>query len=501
MFTEAAGCFWKALSVNPEYAEAHYNLGLVIGAQKMFADAASCFRHALSVNPEYAEAHYNLGLVLAEQKMFAEAAGSFQQALSCKPEYSEAYCGLGYALYMQKMFNEAIDSLQMGLSIKPDFPQVYVLLGRIYLIQGDLNKALASCEKALAIEPDYLGGLLLMTCFQKGSMVNDIVLRQEKAFAKKDLENEQKSPLAFALGNAHADNDDYDKAFFYLSEGNRLKRESYEYSIEEDEHLFGLIKKVYSKHYISEHSNEGCTDETPIFILGMPRSGTSLVEQILASHPNVFGAGELEDFEQVAVELIGGHSLTELFEKIPQSGGDFYQLLATEYLQRLRSHSTSVKFITDKYPHNFLHIGAICLALPSAKIVHCVREPMDNCFSIYKNLFGGENKYTYDLRELGQYYRLYLDLMKYWHDLFPGRIYDIKYEDLIADQEAETRKLLHHCGLSWEEQCLSFYKTARNVSTLSWTQVRKPIYNSSIKLWEKYRKHLEPLRATIFAER
>ncbi|MFN2365705.1 MAG: tetratricopeptide repeat protein, partial [Desulfurivibrionaceae bacterium] len=496
-FDDAASCFWQAVSVKPEYAEAHLNLGLALAAQKMFDDAASCFRHALAVKPEYPEAHYNLGVALAKLKMYDEAADSFRRALAGKAQYAEAHCHLGYVLYKQKMFEEAIESLRLALAANSEYPDAWVWLGRIHTIRGDLDKAQAYCDKAFAIEPDHADGLLLAASLREGSIENGLLLRQEKAFAKKDLEDEQKIQLAFALGKAHADNDDHDKSFSYIAEGNRLQRQSYEYAIEEDEQLFALIKEVYREDYIAEHFDKGNNDQTPIFILGMPRSGTSLAEQILASHPEVHGAGELEDFQQVALKLTGGRSLTELFEKISRSSGDFDESLAAEYLARLRSHSASATFITDKMPHNSLYIGAIRLALPNAKIIHCVREPLDNCFSIYKNLFGGVQKYAYDQEELGRYYLLYLDLMKHWHDLFPGMIYDLGYERLVADQEGETRKLLAHCGLSWDERCLAFYKTSRAVNTLSWTQVRKPIYKDSVKLWEKYRKHLEPLESTL----
>ena len=185
---------------------------------------------------------------------------------------------------------------------------------------------------------------------------------------------------------------------------------------------------------------------------------------------------------------------------ISRSDENFHGKLAVEYLKRLRAHSQSARFITDKMPHNFVFIGAICLALPNAKIIHCLRDPMDNCFSIYKHLFGGQHYYAYDQQELAQYYLIYQDLMRHWYNVFPGRIYDIKYENIISNQEVETRKLLEHCGLAWDDRCLSFYKTKRNVSTLSWTQVRKPIYKDSVLLWKKYEKYLEPLRATLFAE-
>ena len=184
-------------------------------------------------------------------------------------------------------------------------------------------------------------------------------------------------------------------------------------------------------------------------------------------------------------------------ECIPDLDADDFIRLGSDYIDAIGKYSKDAKYITDKMPHNFLRVGLIKLVLPNAKIIHCMRNSMDNCFSIYKNLFGGEQKYAYDLQELGQYYILYADLMRHWHDVFPGKIYDIKYENIIADQEGETRKLLRQCGLSWNDQCFSFYKTPRDVYTLSFAQVRKPIYKDSIQLWEKFREHLEPLRSIL----
>lgn len=498
-YAAAADSFRQALASKSKYPEAHYHLGVVLGKQTRFDEAVSCFRQALSLNPEYAEAHFNLGRALLEKKSYAGAAASFRQALAFKPEDGEVYYNLGFALCEQKKFEEAIDNLQKALSFKPEYSDVYVCLARIYIIQGNFNKALVCCEKGLAANPDHAGCLMLLASLGAGATEKGIIAQQEKSFSEMSADDEEKTTLAFALGKLHADLGDYDKSFFYIAEGNRLKRESYAYSIEEDELLFALIKKVFDESYVKSHAVGGSSDRTPIFILGMPRSGTSLVEQILASHPDVYGAGEIDDISQVVWQLTGGHALPEIFEKIPRSGGDFYSRLATEYLRRLRKHSATAKFITDKHTHNFLFIGAILMALPNARIVHCVREPLDNCLSIYKNLFGDTHKYAFDQQELGQYYLLYLDLMRHWHALFPGKIYDIKYEKMIADQEGETRKLLEHCGLAWDDQCLSFYKTARDVTTLSWTQVRRPIYTDSIQLWQRYRQHLEPLRAILSA--
>ena len=497
-YEQAIIYYQRALEKSPGRVDSLNGLGLTHHAQGDYEQAVACYEQALKYQPNDYIVLNNLGCTFRILQKFDKATACFRKTLSIEPSYAEAHYNLGFVLSLQQMYADSFDSLQLALSIKPEYPEAYALLGKNYLVQGDFNNALASCKKSLSINPYDEMAVFLMASIQNCAEDKDTVTKIEHLFLQKDIKDEQKRYSAFALGKAYADTGDYDKSFFYLSEGNRLERRSYEYSIEEDERLFDLIKEVYNELYILKHSNEDNKDNTPIFILGMPRSGTSLVEQILASHPDVYGAGELEDLQRIILNLTGHNSPFEAFEKISRNGGDFYELLAEEYLVGSRKHSSSAKFITDKMPHNFLYIGAIRLAFPNAKIIHCVRGPMDNCFSIYKHLFeGGWHKYANDLQELGQYYLIYLDLMKYWNNVFPGSIYDLKYEDMIADQEGETRKLLQHCGLSWNDQCLSFYKTSRNVSTLSLVQVRKPIYKDSVQLWEKYRKHLEPLRSIL----
>jgi hypothetical protein len=285
----------------------------------------------------------------------------------------------------------------------------------------------------------------------------------------------------------------YEKAFYYLKEGNTLKRKTFEYSAEETKAEFEQIKSTFTKTFILNNSKFGNPDNTPIFILGMPRSGTSLVEQILVSHPDVYGAGELYYLRQIISQLAKADSVNQICENISKSGEEITTRLGLDYINKIRNFSAATKFITDKMPHNFLWIGAIISALPNAKIISCTRDPMDNCLSIYKNNFAKGQKYAYDLQELGHYHLRYQDLMRYWHEVFPGKIYAINYEKLVDAQETETRKLLKHCGLSWDEACLSFHKTSRAVTTASAVQVRKPIYKESVQLWKKYEKQLQPL--------
>jgi hypothetical protein len=225
----------------------------------------------------------------------------------------------------------------------------------------------------------------------------------------------------------------------------------------------------------------------------MLRSGSTLVEQILASHPLVHGAGELRDLAQVTIgssEKITGTKFPLCAAKLSPSN---LEKLGADHTKRLRRFSTSAKYITDKKLHNFLYVGMIRLILPNAKIIHCKRDPKDTCLSVFKNYFTSTHKYAYDLKELGEYYKLYQGLMDYWYNILPDYIFDIQYEDIVGNQEDTTRKLLEYCELPWDEACLSFHRTVRPVRTASAEQVRRPIYNSSVGLWKQYEKHLSPL--------
>ncbi|MCP4023091.1 MAG: sulfotransferase, partial [Desulfobacteraceae bacterium] len=248
----------------------------------------------------------------------------------------------------------------------------------------------------------------------------------------------------------------------------------------------------------SRQKRGGCSNKSPIFILGMPRSGTTLVEQILASHPQVFGAGELTDFSIVARQF-SWEELKKGSDEIVSGKADPFKKAGQDYINRVQKHADGEKFITDKMPHNFVSIGFIRLFLPNAKVIHCTRDPMDTCFSIFKHLFSGQktHKYAYNMKELGHYYNLYLDLMEHWKITLPGYIYEIKYENLVSNQKEETRKLLEFGGLPWEEACLSFHKTKRRVATASAIQVRQPIYKDSIQLWKRYEVQLEDLQKVI----
>jgi hypothetical protein len=285
-----------------------------------------------------------------------------------------------------------------------------------------------------------------------------------------------------------------DLAFTHLHAGNRLKRASFVYDVDADGREMAAIARAFRPEMLNRLSGLGDPSELPIFVVGMPRSGTTLVEQILASHPAVHGAGELTLFEGIAASVCGGSYPGSTESLTPQ------HIVAAgyDYVQRVAALAPEAGRIVDKLPGNFLYAGLIHLALPNARIVHCRRDPVDTCLSCYTKIFDGARNCTYDLRELGRYYRHYERLMDHWRNLLPpDRFFEIGYEAIVADLEGEARRLLDSCGLSWNPACLSFHRTRRPVKTASAAQVRQPLYPSSVGRWHRHARHLEPLLAAL----
>jgi len=491
----------KALTFKPDCAEAHNNLGLILIDQGKLNEAFASFRKALSLQPDFAMAHYNLGNVLQDQGKLGEAISSYRQAVNLKPDFADAYYNLGLIFNNQGKLDEAIANYRQVLILQPDFAEAHNNLGVIFSKLGNMSDAIACYRKALSLRPNSAGIYKNLSTIIKYSEVDRDIQAMENLYNKKgDIPEADRIDLGFALGKAFEDLKDYSKAFDFILEANRLKRESYEYSIQEDQDLFARIKQIFSPDFFAAHHDTGSQDRTPIFILGMPRSGTTLVEQILASHPLVFGAGELAILENVINSICTGRAIAQFPECMPALGMETLERMGSDYISKVREHSSATEHITDKMPDNFLRVGLIETILPAAKVIHCMRHPMDNCLSIFKNDFSkkGSNKYAYNMVELGRYYNLYQDLMAYWEKVLPGFMYTIRYEEIVSDLQNQTKELLDFCGLPWDKTCLAFYKTERRVSTASLAQVRQPIYKDSIELWKRYERQLEPLRKEIY---
>lgn len=376
----------------------------------------------------------------------------------------------------------------------PAYAEAHNNLGVVLKDLGRTDEAVASCRRAIAIKADYAEAhrhLALAKTFAD----HDADLRaMEAAYTSSGGRDEHKMHLVFGLGKAFEDLRQYDKAFDFFVAGNAIKRATIDFSVDRVEDYFGRLKETFSATFLNRAQAAETCRETPIFVLGMLRSGTSLVEQILSSHPAVYGAGELDCLRHVVQSHFNPSGDSRFTDRIGQADAAEFSAAGRDYMTMLRDRAGGAAFITDKMPHHFEFVGLIKLMLPNAKIVHCCRDGRDTCLSIFKNYFSAEgNFHAYDLAELGRYHGLYDDLMVHWHDLLPGFIHDIQYEDLVADQEAQSRALVDFCGLEWDDACLAFHRSARPVLTASAVQVRAPIHGNSVALWKRYESHLTPL--------
>jgi tetratricopeptide (TPR) repeat protein len=491
---EAVVSYTKSIAINPDFANAHNNLGAVFMDLGKLHEAVASYQRALALVPDSVESHYNLAAALKELGKLDDAVASYQKALAIAPGYAEAHNNLGNVLRDMGKPDDAIASFHQALAIAPDLAEAHSNLGNVFMAQGKLDDAVACYRKALAIAPDYAEAHRHLANVSKFTEYDDDIKAMEVAYAMPDLSDQQKMHLAFGLGKSFEDIGRYEKAFGFYQSANAIKRGTYAFSTATVEMNFERLKAVFTENLFSRHQAAGSSDESPIFILGMPRSGTTLVEQILASHAHVYGAGELNDLHGIVASRFTRIDDAGLAESLIQADSAAFSRAGGDYIDMIKARADSVGFITDKMPLNFRLIGMIRLMLPKAKIIHCCRDPRDTCLSIFKNYFSREgNYYAYDLGELGRYYTLYRDLMRHWHSVLPGFIYDIHYEDVVADQEGQSRALLAHCTLEWDDACLAFHKTDRPVHTASAVQVRRPIYKDSIQSWKRYETQLAPL--------
>jgi tetratricopeptide (TPR) repeat protein len=483
----------QAIDIEPRFVDAISNIGGIYFEKNDLARAEEYLRQALEVDAKNANVMNSLAGVLLRKGEDDAALVMIQDAVNLNPESIDISLNLAKVLLSKEDYEGALDAFRHLLKASPRNSQALVGIGGILSKQGKFEGAKEYFLKALQAEPTMIGARVGLIDIDPPGIEDSEVKKLESVYGGDSVSEEDKTGIAFCLAKTYEKDGQYRDGFSYLSDGNRLKRSGYEYSLEEDRNFFGKIKDIFSKGFFQEHSGSGFDDKTPIFILGMPRSGTTLTEQIISSHPQVYGAGELPDLRKIVLERCGGEEYESFPELIGRLGRNDIAQMGKDYISGLRERDNSAERITDKMPHNFLHVGMIHLMLPNAKIIHCKRDPIDNCLSIFKQNFVGSHKYAYEQSELGGYYLLYQELMQHWHEVLPGFMFDLQYEDMVADQEGMTRQLLEYCDLPWDDSCLQFHKSERVVKTASYTQVRKKIYSDSVQLWKRYEQDLQPL--------
>ena len=533
----AAEWYHKALAVQPNFVQALTNMGAVLVEQELAEKAVPFLERALELEPSSVEVLCNLGLARFRQNRPEDAAALLERSLQLRTDYPEAMIGLAQVLQEQEQLARAETLLRRVVLNNPSRADAWVKLGTVCLEQDDTAGAQAAYEQALAVEPDSADALTGMGNLNLEWGRIDAATELLERALKVDADNlgarfhlvqarkvsageanlaalesclekvekysaDKRISLHYALGKAYDDLKEWDRAFPHFMEGARLKRSTLSYDPMHDSWRGKRIAEILDAGAMQRLHGSGESSDIPVFVLGMPRSGTTLTEQIIASHPDVFGAGELRDLMDIAQTHITKPQLRLTAEAgrpaYPENlAGLDTAVLARwgrDYLLRIRRRAPHARHITDKMPANYLALGLIPLMLPNAKIVHVMRNPVDTCVSCFTRLFNRHQDATYDLRELGQHYAVYARLMQHWRAVLPqGNFMEIQYEDIVADMPTQARRLIDFVGLPWNDACLSFHKTQRNVRTASVAQVRQPIYSTSVERWRHYEKYLGPL--------
>ena len=463
----------------------------MLGDAGRLEDALAVLDRAAAAAPNEAQSHYNRGWVLHALKRPLEAAAALRRAIEIAPDLAEAHNSLGVLAMEAGAFDQADAAYRRAIALDPASADAHNNLGNLMKAWGKLTDASVAYRRAIEARPGYARAYYHLVDLDPDSFDEDDISRMKSAFADKLPNSRERAELGFALSRIHEKREEYDRAFEYLETANRIRRAGFDYRATDTKGIVDRMIAAFGRDVCGAADGVGFRSDVPIFVLGMPRSGTTLIEQILASHSAVFGAGEREDFKRClhAVRAESGRE-ADFLDAIGELDPETWRRLGEAYVGGLHALAARSPRITDKMPENFLYVGFIHLALPGAKIVHCVRNPVDTCLSCFKADFVAPQQFAYDLAELGHYFRDYRRLMDHWHAVLPGRMLDVGYEALIANQEGETRKLLDYCGLAWEDACLSFHATERPVLTASNAQVRKPIYRDSIDRWRRYERHL-----------
>ncbi|HEX3943030.1 MAG TPA: sulfotransferase [Rhizomicrobium sp.] len=466
----------------------------------LFEAAEEVFKHALDIAPSFQNARANYISALRQQLKPDKELRQLDILLEDDPENPEYRRLKAQALSATGQLEEAIRCCEDLLRTGADQPDFWLTYAHVLRVAGRQDACIAAYRKVLERDPHRSEGWWALANLRTFRFSASDVQTMRSELTQQELSDEHRGYLHFALGKALEDFREYEPSFVQYKQGNALIRARNPYDIEVITESVAREERRFTRAFFEAHAKEGCPSGDPIFILGLPRSGSTLIEQILASHPLVEGAGELPSLTAI-VRRLGSKETDE-----NESGDDADALLkeeslktlGEEYLQRCRTHrKTSNQHFTDKMPTNFHHLGWICAMLPNARIVDARRNPLDCCLSNFKQIFPNLRGPSYDLGDIGRYYRDYVELLAHFDRVLPGRIHRVIYEDLVRDSENEIRRLLDYCGLPFEQACLRFYETGRGIRTISSEQVRQPIYNHAIAQWRNYEPWLGPLKAAL----
>jgi tetratricopeptide (TPR) repeat protein len=485
----------KAAELMPNDVESHCNLALALQEIGQLQAAVASCRRALVIRPDHVPAYNNLSSALRELRQLDAAAESARRAMVFDPSYAAAYHGLGVVLRGLGDNNGAAENCHRALQIAPQLTGAMTFMAELEADKGDFARAEELFRRAIAIEPELAEGWAGIAAVRRMTKADDDWLASALSIVGHALPPRDEARLRFAIGKFYDDVREFDSAFAHYQRANELcKLYGNEYNRPQQMLAIDAIERIYSRAWLEREQRHGDDSQRPVFIVGMPRTGTSLVEQILASHRSVFGAGELSFWKDATAQ----HAPSILTRKIDEGA---LPKLARDYLAQLQRISPHALRVIDKMPGNFLHLGLIHAAFPKARIIHMQRNPIDTCLSIYFQHFNTAHAYANDLDDIAHYYGEYARLMDHWCEVLPAdAILHVPYEGLVDDQEGWSRKMLDFIDLPWDARCIDFHQCRRTVSTASNWQVRQKISKNSVQRWRNYEQFLGPLKKLVNAQ-
>ena len=494
-YRKAEDAFKKVLIEDENNIDALRFMGILAFKSGNHDIAEAMLTKALKLDPTYSLVWANLAQVFSVTGQLDKAKKSFKNILNMEPKNGLIWAEYGTVLTKLANYEEGRDAYLKALEFKPDSPRVHLSLGHVYKTMGEIDNSIDSYKNTI-LQNNLSGEAYWSLANLKTYSFSENEIKDMEDTLKGDMSDIERSQMHFALGKAYEVKKDFDKSFKNYYEGNKVKKGLIKYSSDDTTDNTKRILNFFNKENIQKLAKSSTEDRDPIFVLGMPRSGSTLVDQIISSHSKVDGTQELPNIIKIAAELNTNNqnNYPEVLKELDESK---LSNLGKDYISETAWARDSAPFFIDKMPNNFIHIGLIKTILPNAKIIDTRRDPMDTCFSCFKQFFARGQLFTYSLEDLGNYYTDYIRAMNHWHNVYGKDIYTVHYDNVINETEETIRELVDYCELPFEKECLEFYNSSRPVKTPSAEQVRQPIYKSGLNYWKNYEKHLLPLKKII----
>jgi len=494
-YRKAEDAFKKVLIEDGNNIDALRFMGILAFKSGNHDIAEAMLTKALKLDPTYSLAWANLAQVFSVTGQLDKAKKSFKNILNMTPKNGLIWAEYGTVLTKLANYKEGRDAYLKALEFKPDSPRVHLSLGHVYKTMGEIDNSIDSYKNTI-LQNNLSGEAYWSLANLKTYSFSENEIKDMEETLKGDMSDIERSQMYFALGKAYEVKKDFDKSFKNYYEGNKVKKALIKYSSDDTTDNTKRILDFFNQENIQKLAKSSTKDRDPIFVLGMPRSGSTLVDQIISSHSKVDGTQELPNIIKIAAEL-NSNNQNNYPEVLKELDDSKLSNLGKDYISETAWARDSAPFFIDKMPNNFIHIGLIKTILPNAKIIDTRRDPMDTCFSCFKQFFARGQLFTYSLEDLGNYYTDYIRAMNHWHNVYGKDIYTVHYDNVINETEETIRKLIDYCELPFEKECLEFYNSSRPVKTPSAEQVRQPIYKSGLNYWKNYEKHLLPLKKII----